>query len=150
VVDHYNSEAKKHGWPQVRVLDASRKQQLRLREKQHGEKGLIQAIDAMGASPFLRGEGRESKWRPDFDFLLQPQSLRRLIEGFYGEDERKVVRRSPEEQREWFLNNAEFFDKIGRPDDAAESRRRADKCLEETPVRLGIAAAQIIRGVVTQ
>jgi hypothetical protein len=150
VVDYYNSKAKKHGWPQVRVLDASRKQQLRLRTKQHGESGIIQAIDAMCVSPFLRGEGRDGKWRPDFDFLLQPQSLRRLIEGFYGEDDPKPVRRTPEEQREWYLKNAEFYDKIGRPDDAAECRRKADRCLELTPVRLGIAAAQIVAGMRAQ
>jgi hypothetical protein len=146
VVDHYNSVAKKHGWPEVRVQDASRRQTLRLRLNEHGEKALIGAIDAMAASPFLRGEGRDGRWRPDFDFLLQPQSLRRLIEGFYGEDVKKPTRLQPEEQRAYFLKNAAFFESIGRADEAAESRRKADSCLEATPVRLGIAAAQIVRG----
>lgn len=129
----------------VRVLDASRRQQLRLREKEVGLDGLLKAIDAIEQSKFLKGEGRDSKWKPDFDFLLQPQSLRRLIEGFYGQDEAAAPRKSPEEQRAFFLKNAEFFESIGRHDDAQESRRRAAMC--GAPVGIGEIAQNLAKGV---
>lgn len=141
VVDHYNSAAKKHGWPQVRVLDSSRRQQLRLREKAVGEKGLIEAIDAMAASPFLRGKGKEGGWRPDFDFLLQPQSLRRLLEGFYGEDGPKPRELSAADRHALYTERAQFFDQIGRPDDAAEYRRKA------AALPVGALASKFFEGV---
>jgi hypothetical protein len=147
VVDAWNVVAKKHGLIVVRVLDASRRQQLRLRLKEHGEANILEAIAAIGNSKFLRGEGRESKWRPDFDFLMQPLSLRRALEGFYGDDERPVQRKqkSQEEQRDWFLNNALFLERIGRPEDARIARRKADLCVGVA--RLGEVAAKIVEGV---
>jgi hypothetical protein len=136
VVEHYNSQAKKHKWPQVRVLDASRRQQLRLREKAVGEKGLIEAIDAMAASPFLRSKGKADGWKPDFDFLLQPQSLRRLLEGFYGADA-PLKQLTAKERREELLSRAAFYDKIDQPDQAAECRSRAAAYHENEPSDVG-------------
>jgi hypothetical protein len=143
VVDHYNSTAKKHGWPVVRVLDASRRQQLRLREKAVGEKGLIEAIDAMAASPFLRSKGNGDGWKPDLDFLLQPQSLRRLLEGFYGADA-PLKQLTPDERRAELLKRAAFYDKIGQPDQAADCRRRAASYNENDPSVVGSLAKAVV------
>lgn len=140
VVDHYNLAAEKHNWPKVRVLDASRRQTLRLRLNAHGEAMLIEAIDAMCASPFIRGEGRTGGWRPDFDFLLQPISLRRLLEGFYGADEKRVIA-SEKDRRAELLQRAQFFDSINQSDQAAECRRRAAEYTEGAVVSLGSASS---------
>jgi hypothetical protein len=140
VVDHYNQVAEKHGWPRVRVLDASRRQTLRLRERAHGADALIEAIDAMAASPFIRGEGRKGTWRPDFDFLLQPVSLRRLLEGFYGADERREVVTEGDRRAE-LMKRASFFDSINQPEQAADCRRRAAACGEGEVIPIGSVAS---------
>lgn len=139
VIDRYNQAAKKCKWPLVRVLDASRRQTLRLRLKDPGEDALIEAIGAMEDSAWLRGIGRDTKWRPDFDFLLQPQSLRRLLEGFYGADE-KPKHLSPDDRRAELLKRAAFFDSIHQPDQAADCRRRAETYNENEPVDIGAVA----------
>lgn len=141
VVDHYNQAAKKHGWPQVRVLDASRRQTLRLRLKEHGEALLLEAVDAMCASPFIRGEARKGNWRPDFDFLLQPLSLRRLLEGFYGADEKKPGV-TPEDRIAELLQRAQFYDSVNMPDHAAACRNRAQT--QGDAVSVGSAASAVL------
>lgn len=145
VVDAWNGLAKRFKLPVVRILDASRRQMLRLRIKEHGAEALLEAIEAIGKSPFLRGDGRTSGWRPDFDFFLQPQSLRRLLEGFYGADEDKPARLGPEQQRDQYLANAKFFDSIGRADEAAEQRRKASLVVQEVK-RIADVAGSILEG----
>lgn len=143
VVDHYNQAAEKHGWPKVRVLDASRRQTLRLRINAHGEDALIEAIDAMCASPFIRGEGRTGGWRPDFDFLLQPISLRRLLEGFYGADKKRPAV-SDTDRRAELLQRAQFFESINQPEQAADCRRRAAEYAEGAVVSIGSASKAVM------
>lgn len=88
VVDAWNEGAKKHKRvASVRVLDNSRKQQLALRLKEHGEATMLEAVDLFFKSAFLRGDNRETNWKPNFDFILQPSTLRKTLEGTYGEDE---------------------------------------------------------------
>jgi hypothetical protein len=40
------------------------------------------AMDALERSAFCRGEN-DRGWRADFDFLLQPKSFTKLLEGAY-------------------------------------------------------------------
>jgi len=124
VVAKWNGAAKANGFTECRVLDASRRQTIRLRIKEHGEERLLAAIEAAGKSAWLRGEGRDSKWKPDLDFILQPKTLRRLLEGAYGQDEEVRRRVSPDEQRESDLRTAALYDRMGRTDEARELRRR--------------------------
>jgi hypothetical protein len=140
VVDHYNQAAGRLGWPKVRVLDASRRQTLRLRLNSHGEAMLIEAIDAMADSPFIRGEGRKGTWRPDFDFLLQPTSLRRLLEGFYGADEKREILTDGDRRAE-LLKRAAFFDSINQTEQASDCRRRAALCGEGEVIPIGAAVS---------
>jgi hypothetical protein len=84
VVSAWNAMALANGLAQVRVMDASRKQSLRLRLKSVGLPALLEAIDIIGRSDWLKGEGRNNNWRPTIDFLLQPESLRKVLEGSYG------------------------------------------------------------------
>lgn len=126
VIEAWNEMAKKAKLPEVRVLDASRRQSLRLRLKDHGETTLIEAIGAIGRNAWLRGEGRDSNWRPDFDFFLSPAKLRKVIEGSYGPDgEQDRARLSPIEQAKAYSERADFLRSINRPDDAADWDRKA-------------------------
>jgi hypothetical protein len=133
VVDHYNLNAEKYGWSKAKVLDASRRQTLRLRIKAHGVDALIEAINAMAASPFLRGEGRDSKWRPDFDFLLQPVSLRRLLEGFYGVDPAAKPEMGVAERLANLRRVLPLYERDGHHQWAAQARRMIADLERENP-----------------
>jgi hypothetical protein len=145
-VEAWNKMAKAHGLPLVRVLDNGRKQQLRLRRKEHGEAVLLEAIALVGQSPWLRGEGRDGSWRPNFDFILQPSSLRKVLEGCYGADPEKRIL-PPEEVRASHIKTAELFEKMGRLEDAAEYRRRA-AALEKPPdPAMASNVTKLVRGI---
>jgi hypothetical protein len=145
VLDYWNSKAKGH--PNVacaRVLDNSRKQQLRLRLKEHGEAVLIEAIDKLFSSPWLLGKGRESNWKPSIDFILQPASLRKLLEGAYGEEDPQTAM-TPQQQRQKLADLATFYRKIGREDDAADAERRLETLNGSAEViPIGSAASKIL------
>lgn len=82
VVEAWNDMAERLGLPTIRKLSSTRLRQLRARMRDHGIDDFTEAISAIERSPFLRGEGRNG-WRADFDFLLQPSSFLKLIEGSY-------------------------------------------------------------------
>lgn len=70
------------GFPPVRKMTAQRIRQLdaRLRDSTFDE--WQQAMSALERSAFCRGEN-DRGWRADFDFLLQPKSFTKLLEGAY-------------------------------------------------------------------
>lgn len=70
------------GFPPVRKMTAQRTRQLdaRLRDSTFDE--WQQVMSALERSAFCRGEN-DRGWRADFDFLLQPKSFTKLLEGTY-------------------------------------------------------------------
>lgn len=157
VIEAWNEMAKTTGLSAVQVLDASRRQSLRLRLKEHGIDVLLGAIRSIGSSPWLRGEGRETNWRPDFDFFLSPSKLRRVIEGFYGASEESQAPQTDADRIKVYEERAAFFRRIDRPDDAAdwEGRARALRSANggramNGPVPIGSAASKILEGVRAQ
>lgn len=70
------------GFPAVRKMTAQRERQLSARLKDSTIEDWQRAMDALERSPFLRGDN-DRGWRADFDFLLQPKSFTKLIEGAY-------------------------------------------------------------------
>ena len=70
------------GFPAVRKMTSQRERQLRARLRDSKLEDWMRAFDALERSPFLRGEN-DRGWRADFDFLLQPKSFTKLIEGAY-------------------------------------------------------------------
>jgi biotin operon repressor len=89
VIDHWNAKSKASGIPAVRVLNHSRQQMLNGRIKEHGLEVMLEAVDRVHASPFCRGEQGDGR-KADIMFILQPKTLPRVLEGFYGADEQKV------------------------------------------------------------
>lgn len=86
VVPAWNAMAAEHGLPTIRAMPDRRKRQLAGRIAEFGVTGMLTAISAVGASAFCCG-ANQSGWRADFDFLLQPTSLLRVIEGRYANRE---------------------------------------------------------------
>ena len=84
IVGAWNELAKRTGLPTIRSLTKQRKQQIaaRLREYPNID-DWADALAAIERSPFLLGLEGRSGWRASFDFLLQPSSFAKLIEGTY-------------------------------------------------------------------
>lgn len=83
VVEAWNDLAERKGLPKVVKLTDARKKRLAAAIRSNSIDEFITAIAAIERSPFLCGENDRS-WRADFDFLLQPKSFTKLIEGSYG------------------------------------------------------------------
>lgn len=82
VLEAWNATADRIGLPKVIKLTPERRKKLNQRLKEHPIEDWTEAISAIERSKFLRGEG-PSGWRANFDFLLQPSSFTKLIEGTY-------------------------------------------------------------------
>lgn len=63
-------------------LTGDRRKHLAARLAEHGPEGWQRAMDKLAASGFCRGDG-ERRWKADLDFVLQPKSFNRLIDGGY-------------------------------------------------------------------
>lgn len=82
IIDAWNQRMVPLGLPGVRRMTETRKRQLRARLRDSKLEDWQRAFDALERSKFLRGEN-DRGWRADFDFLLQPKSFTKLLEGAY-------------------------------------------------------------------
>ncbi|HEX7720474.1 MAG TPA: DUF1376 domain-containing protein [Woeseiaceae bacterium] len=81
----WNEMAKRTGLPSVKAFPKSRRTAFRERLREFGPAAFTDAIQAVERSDFCRGKN-DRGWRADFDFLLQPKSFVKLLEGAYGHD----------------------------------------------------------------
>jgi len=138
IFNHFNDVAGKCGLHRANTLNHSRTQMGLARLKEHGEEKMIEAIDICGRSPFCRGEVGDGR-RADIMMILQPRTLDRLLEGFYGQDEikREV---DPAAFRAQQIRTAALYDRLGRTNEAEEIRRLlempADPSMAANVVRL--------------
>jgi hypothetical protein len=82
-VSAWNEMADKHGLSQVQRLTDNRR--ARLKKRLHecgGLDGWAGALKRVTESSFLLGE--TGRWKADFDFLMQPDSFAKLMEGTYA------------------------------------------------------------------
>lgn len=84
VVEAWNILAGRHGLPKVRNLTDQRRRKLQTRLRATTFDDWTEAIQAIDRNPWLRGEN-DRGWRADFDFILQPKSFTKLIEGSYDQ-----------------------------------------------------------------
>lgn len=70
------------GFPAVAKMTAQREKQLKARLKDSTLEEWQRAMDALERSAFCRGEN-DRGWWANFDFLLQPKSFTKLLEGAY-------------------------------------------------------------------
>jgi uncharacterized protein YdaU (DUF1376 family) len=80
----YNAVAQRCDLPVARSLSHSRKRSLALRVKEAGGlDGFRTALAHLERSAFLQGQN-DRGWKADIDWLCQPSSFMRLLEGGYG------------------------------------------------------------------
>lgn len=104
----YNAVAEELDLPVAKALTDKRLRAIRARLKEHGVDSWSVAMEGL-RSPFCRGEN-DRGWKADLDFVLQPSSYLRLIEGFYRNlhhDDRSSAQRAGDARRE---NLARAFD----------------------------------------
>jgi hypothetical protein len=82
IVAAWNAMATRAGLAQVGKLTETRRKAIRARHAEYGADAFTEAIAAVERSAWLRGDG-DAGWRATFDFLLQPSSFTKLIEGSY-------------------------------------------------------------------
>lgn len=114
VREAFNEGAKRYpsGVSQAGEFDASRRQMMRLRLKENGEAKLMEAVRIFFATPWLRGEGRDGR-KFGIDFILQPTQLRRILEGFYGEEGVASPEWSPERQAAYLAEMDKSIKHVG-------------------------------------
>lgn len=82
VIEAWQTRMVPLGFPAIRKLTAQRERQLKARLRDSTLEEWQRAMDALERSAFCRGEN-DRGWRADFDFLLQPKSFTKLLEGAY-------------------------------------------------------------------
>jgi hypothetical protein len=82
ILDAWHQRMVPLGFPAVAKMTAHRERQLKARLKDSTLEEWQRAMDALERSAFCRGEN-DRGWRADFDFLLQPKSFTKLLEGAY-------------------------------------------------------------------
>lgn len=82
VVDAWNDLAEARGLAKVVKVTDTRRKQIQARLKEYEPDDWSKALTAIYKSKFLCGEN-ERGWKADFDFLLQPKSFVKLVEGAY-------------------------------------------------------------------
>jgi len=84
IIDAWNSMAKRAGLPEIKMLNPKRAASLKSRIKECPDvETWSTALQNIERSKFLRGEN-DRGWKANFDFLLQPSSFTKLIEGSYN------------------------------------------------------------------
>lgn len=82
-VEIWNEIADRHKLAKVRILNKQRETALFLRIKEAKSfQAFAEAMRKVESSPFLLGQNNTG-WRASFDFVLQPSSFAKLLEGVY-------------------------------------------------------------------
>lgn len=85
IVTAWNDMARKHGLTQVAKMTGERPKRLKVRISEHGVAAIVTGINTIPDSPFLMGKN-DRGWKANFDWLVQPASCSKLIEGGYHND----------------------------------------------------------------
>ncbi len=81
-VDRWNAMASANGLSKIRGVTSDRRRKIMARLREASKEEFFAAIDAVGKSSFCKGNNQNG-WKADFDFILQPKSFNKLIEGAY-------------------------------------------------------------------
>ena len=84
VIEAWNDVADDCGLPKIIKLTPERKRRLAQRLRENSFDEFAEALRAIRRSKFLRGDNPRG-WRANFDFLLQPSSFTKLLEGYYDQ-----------------------------------------------------------------
>jgi hypothetical protein len=82
VIEAYGEMASKAGLSQVVAVSDKRKASIKARIDEHGMPAVLSAVERVGRSDFCCGRGPQG-WKADLDFIVQPSSLIKILEGKY-------------------------------------------------------------------
>lgn len=82
VTDAWNMVADQAGLAKIRFMTRTRTLHLHARIAEAGIPAIYEAICRVGESAFCCGDN-DRGWKADFDFILQPKSFVKLLEGHY-------------------------------------------------------------------
>jgi len=82
VIDAWQTRMVPQGFPKIEKLTGQRERMLNARLKDSTVDEWLRAFAALERSAFCRGEN-DRGWRADFDFILQPKTRTKLLEGAY-------------------------------------------------------------------
>lgn len=85
VVDAWNDLAKDRDLPKVLKITPARRKQIQARIREYSPDDWSTALTAIYKSKFLCGDN-DRGWKANIDFLLQPSSFVKLIEGAYSNE----------------------------------------------------------------
>lgn len=91
-IEAYSLMAREAGLAVPRAITASRRARIASTLREHGMGTWLEAVAKVGASAFCRGVN-DRGWKADLDFLLQPKSYPKILEGHY--DDRPTARAGP-------------------------------------------------------
>lgn len=84
VIEAWNGLARDLGLPTVSKLTTARKRKLACRIRDHPFDDWAAALAAIRRSQFLCGDN-DRGWRANFDWLIRPETIPKLLEGQYDE-----------------------------------------------------------------
>lgn len=82
IVEAWNSL----GLSKIKSLQGNRAKELSERLKEHGEAAIMESIENIKKSSFLRGQNKTC-WRISFDWLLKPNNFTKVLEDTYRDKE---------------------------------------------------------------
>lgn len=122
-VKDWNELATKVGLAKCKAISARRRRSIQARLKAFGEKGWKQALAAIEASPFYRGQN-DTKWRPSIDYVARDSGFEKLIErapdnagggsGSLSDESWRIVMRRYQQNGDWSADGAAPDDTHGR------------------------------------
>jgi hypothetical protein len=86
ILEMYNELCETKGLRSIRNISGKRNTQTTARFKEHGMSGFTGLFEKVSASLFLCGGG-ERGWKADFDWLINPTNMQKVLEGKYDNDQ---------------------------------------------------------------
>ncbi|MCL2406284.1 MAG: replication initiator protein A, partial [Defluviitaleaceae bacterium] len=112
ILEGYNQLCETTNLRPIRSITGKRKTHTVARFKEYGLSGFFNAFDKVAASIFLCGGG-DRGWKADFDWLISPANMQKVLEGKYDNDQCNIPtpQQRPNEPR-----NTGNTNKTERPD----------------------------------
>ena len=86
ILEGYNQLCEVTNLRQIRSITGKRKTQTATQFKEYGLGGFFNAFEKVAASIFLCGGG-DRGWKADFDWLISPTNMQKVLEGKYDNDQ---------------------------------------------------------------
>ena len=126
----YNQLCETRGLRSIRSIQGKRKTQTAARFKEYGIDGFTDLFEKVSASHFLCGGG-DRGWKADFDWLIAPSNMQKVLEGKYDDNQSNV----PQQQQIY-----ESYQQAGYSNPPQNKQERHDPFLERAMMAYETAA----------